>query len=364
MKVDKAVCTTETMTEAQSAISYETLLSTLVQKKIQQKILAIKRECEAKNLAKQKRKEKTCLGSLIFSNRNNRSSRRPSEEVVTTNPSISQQTTVTRPMETKIKNDDNQDVTDSSELAENRRHANAIDATVLLNCAQVAEICVARDSKMLAKMESTKCHIDVLNERGAGGNDNNLKQTNDHLNSDSNTSNVKCGIRMVNSCCGSQNVSKNFITDDAQSTQSKKSDNSVIALDIESSSTTTNSKSTSIVSQIEVSDETNAKLNLRTRKNSSDTISVPSSMKHTTLSAPAETMALHDQEQSHQIHLLEAKSISAQCSPVLAQRQNFTGMYAQLLILYVRYVLFRWLLAIVANFHPVSHSPIVSRVVL
>lgn len=359
MKVDKAVCTTDTMTDAQSAISYENLLSTLVQKKI----LAIKRECEAKNLAKQKRKEKNCLGSLIFSSRHDRSSRQPDEEAVATNASIIQQTTVMRPavMESKSKNGDNQDLNVLNVLADNQKQGNAIDTTVLLNCAQATA-----DNKTLTKIESTKCQIDVLNEHGPGdGNDNNLRQTNDHLNGNSNTPNVngKHGIRMFNNCYDSQNISGTHITDDAHSTQSKKSDKSVIELDIESSSTITNSKSASIVSQIEVSDEINPKYKLRIRKNSSDTISVPSSMKHTTLSAPAETMALHDQEQSHQIHLLKAKSISAQCSPVLAQRQTFTGTYPHTFI-YIASFFFFWLVTIIATFYPVSLPHPLSRVFL
>lgn len=326
MKVDKAVCTTETMTDTENAISYENLLSTLVQKKI----LAIKRECEAKAVAKQKRKEKNCLGSLIFSNRNDRS-RRPDDgqlDEVVTDPSISQEATVPESMANLRKSDNNQDVIASKHLDNNQGHGRAIDTTVLINCAQVNEICVA-DNGTLDKIESTKCQIDVLNERGPGGNDNNSTQINVHLRSDSNTQTVngKAAVRSADdSCCDQTGI---IIINDAQSTQSK-SDNSVIELDIESTGTTTNSKSASIVSQIEVSDEINPKYKLRTRKNSSDTISVPSSMKHTTISAPNDALALNDLEQRHQIHLLEAKSISAQCSPVLTQRQTFNGTYTLL----------------------------------
>lgn len=57
------------------------------------------------------------------------------------------------------------------------------------------------------------------------------------------------------------------------------------------------------------------------RKISSDTIiSIPSSSKHTTFSAPSPI----DQEQRRRLRVLEAKSISAQCSPIFP-RQIFAG---------------------------------------
>lgn len=57
------------------------------------------------------------------------------------------------------------------------------------------------------------------------------------------------------------------------------------------------------------------------RKISSDTIiSIPSSSKHTTFSAPTPI----DQEQRRRLRVLEAKSISAQCSPIFP-RQIFAG---------------------------------------
>ncbi|XP_055316211.1 dentin sialophosphoprotein [Sitodiplosis mosellana] len=352
MKVDKAVCTTDTMTDAESAISYENLLSTLVQKKI----LAIKRECEAKKVAKQRRKQQNCLGSLIFGNRyrdrtnkcdddngngdggddddNDNAAGRANEATVATatddaDPSISAQVTVTDSKESMRKSDD-----------DNR--SNQIAVSILLDNQERGESMVAinRSGKgiivekdTLPEVESTKCHIDVVNERcerctgGKGDNDNNT--THDH--NEFYTSNVNVKNRSRYTIENSQNISGTPMME-ANGAKSK-NDDSIIELNVESTGTATNSKSPSIVSQIEVSDEINPKQQhhhhhqqqeLRARKNGSDTISVPSSMKHTALSAPAaNAMALHDQEQRHQKRLLEAKSISAQCSPILTQRQTF-----------------------------------------
>lgn len=361
MKVDKAVCTTDTMTDAEGAISYENLLSTLVQKKI----LAIKRECEAKKVAKQRRKQQNCLGSLIFGNRHHdRTNKRDDgegdgNEVVAgreneatavtvatddADPSISTRNTVTESKENMRKSDD-----------DNRN--NQIARSILLDNQERGESIVminhgvGMEKGTMVEIELTKCHIDVLNERttgssggGGGGSrngDNDNNTTHDH--SDFHTSNVMVKNRAQR--YSTHDNTSGTLQMDAMDVQSK-SDNSCIELDVESTSTTTNSKSPSIVSQIEVSDEINPKQfqrqlqqqqqKLRVRKNSGDTISVPSSMKHTTLSAPAvDAMALHDHEQRHQKRLLEAKSISAQCSPILTQRQTFNGMSLQLFFIVI-----------------------------
>lgn len=346
MKVDKAVCTTDTMTDAESAISYEKLLSTLVQKKI----LAIKRECEAKKVEKQKR---NCLGSLIFGNRHDRSNNvgndnddddadvdgndgndgndddknndnnRTTTKVV--DIELSQKRTDTLSIDDMRKCDDNQ--TSVAQNVSPYNQIEQIDSIVFVNCAQVKNM--RDENEVIAKFESSKCQIDVLNERCCSSeNDNNATQTHDHSdgNNDKQSVNGKKQSQQnpEHHNGNTQNIIEIPLVDSERGTQI---DNSVIDLDMESTSTTTNTKSPSIVSQIEVSDEINSKQQKsRTRKNSSDTISVPSSLKHTVLSAPADAMmTFHDHEQRHQQRLLEAKSISAQCSPIFAQRQTFTG---------------------------------------
>lgn len=321
MKVDKAVCTTDTMTDAESAISYENLLSTLVQKKI----LAIKRECEAKKVAKQRRKQQNCLGSLIFGNRRNDRTNEANEVAAATKATDDAAQSITAQVidskENISKNDEDiqcNQIAVSVSLESQER--------VPINRSGGKGILVERET--LTENELAKCHIDVLNERSRGSgsicgdNDNNST----HDQTDFYTSNVNVKNRSRYTIENSENVS-GIATMDANAAHSK-CDNSIIELDAESTSTAaTNSKSPSIVSHIEVSDEINVKQQrrLRTRQNSSDTISVPSSIqKHTVLSAPAAN-PMHDQEQRHQKRLLEAKSISAQCSPILTQRQTFNG---------------------------------------
>lgn len=312
MKVDKAVCTTDTMTDIESAISYENLLSTLVQKKI----LAIKRECEAKKVAKQRRKQQNCLGSLIFGSRHDRSNRCDDSKsvdeadaavAVDMDPStVDQHETeiVIDSKENMHKNDDNRATIISNILHDNQESINFTTTT-------------ATNTNM-----QTNCHIDVLNERGSCDKDNNTTQRHDPLHSDVHSENLNT---KHNRRCTESDDDQNVHS--VQSKMRHRSDNNVIEVDIESTSVAAApiSKCPSIVSQIELSDEINSKQKLRTRKNSCESISMSSSMKHTTLSEPADEMALLDHKQRYQMHLLEAKSISAQCSPILAQRQTFNG---------------------------------------
>lgn len=66
MKVDKAVCTSnDTLDDLQRAIRYETVFSTLVEKKI----LAIKRECEAQDEKKRAQREQACFAGRFFRKR-------------------------------------------------------------------------------------------------------------------------------------------------------------------------------------------------------------------------------------------------------------------------------------------------------
>lgn len=65
MKADKETDTVVGDGIAHGHIQYETILSTLVQNKIS----AIKRDCETKRLKKQKRRDINCLSSLIFGKR-------------------------------------------------------------------------------------------------------------------------------------------------------------------------------------------------------------------------------------------------------------------------------------------------------
>lgn len=307
MKVDKAVCTTDTMTDAESAISYENLLSTLVQKKI----LAIKRECEAKKVAKHQRKQKNCLGSLIFGNRrNDRTSACDDANEATATKADADQSINVQVIDSKDNIGKNDDDNQCNEIAVSVSLENQERGESMFPINRSGKgILVERET--LTDKELAKCHIDVLNERCRGSGsicgDNDNNSTHDQTDFYTSNINVKNRARYKIETSGN---------------------NSIIELDADSTSTAaTNSKSPSIVSQIEVSDEINVKQQkkLRTQKNSSDTISVPSSIKkHTVLSAPTAN-PMHDREQRHQKRLLEAKSISAQCSPVLTQRQTFNG---------------------------------------
>lgn len=334
MKVDKAVCT-DTMTDTENAISYENLLSTLVQNKI----LAIKRECEAKKVEKQKRKQQNCLGSLIFGKRPGRSDKceddneRPTEEMAATemhssHPSISQPATVTESKDETLRGDDSQSATVTSTVHANKQEPSQpnVPTDVVINCVQANDLNAI--DEQIDETESCECQNVALNECSSGDNDNNSIQTLDEFRTDimKYSRNVKNSPRNGENNKSDPTKLRINLTEHVQCMPTNSDNSSTIERDIESPiAIAMHCKSPSIVSRIEVSDEINAKQKFRTRKSSSDTFSVPSLMKRTTSTATDDAIAVHDQEQRHQIRLLEAKSISAQCSPIFAQRATFNG---------------------------------------
>lgn len=435
MKVDKAVCT-DTMTDTENVISYENLLSTLVQRKI----LAIKRDCEAKKVEKQRRKQQTCLGSLIFgkhqercnakimtatddgadiidavrkygnagdvtvyvedddddgdnSNSNSGSGGHPgtavaanAEQLYTSNPSISQEATVTDANNSHLKDDVEADADeggdgdgdgggsdDANNLVDNPEASSSVYSekiaadTVAINFIHVYEM----NSKW---MEAENQNNDRDGDSdGRNESDNNTIQTIDTTHTDSNEQSVhiassgssaQLSIENSSDSHGMRiNLSENVPLHTSATCDTGGGSAIEIERDIESFSppaartstaTGTNSKSSSIISQIEVSDECNPKQMIRTsHKNSgcSDTISMAtdfikrttsSALSSSTTTADVSPLPPHDQEHQHhhkqeqqqqqrqQIsHSLEAKSISAQCSPIFAQRMpTFTGKFS------------------------------------
>lgn len=434
MKVDKAVCT-DTMTDAQNAISYENLLSTLLQRKI----LAIKRDCEAKKEEKQRRKQQTCLGSLIFGKHHEQSDAdgraltatedkkdddgggggvsvakercspgdvtvnveddddddeggdvgagsssisgghsdkamvADTDQMYSSNPSISQQATATDANNSHLKDDDKQASVSSSVYSE------SIPAdAVAINLSHINET----DSDWMRRAEDENRDRHSVGRNECDDNNTMLQTIGTATHTDSTDESVhiasSCSSKqLAESTSDSHEMRTNSIENVPVHTSTKCDTNgsggggstAQIERDIESLSppatiksspatpttpttpttpatvTGTSSKSSSIISQIEVSDECNPKQMHRASQKSSgsDTISLATGLnnKRTTssaLSSLATTadippLPLHDheqqqrQQQRQQIsHLLEAKSISAQCSPIFAQRMpTFTG---------------------------------------
>lgn len=306
MKVDKAVCTTDTMTDVQSTVRYETLLSTL----FQNKVLAIKRDCEAKQQAKERRKQKNFLGAIIFGNRRHQCDDKSNDS----NPSINLAENVTgnkkevggvSEMErnvfahgNQIDNNDDTKQIDNSTVSINRNN-------LVENVAQTTnENVITAEALIESKENSTRNEC----ERSSSKSKSSEKQT------------IDCGI-VINMHANEPSCAQQHPND----TNLNKA--IIISVEEDAHTTTANSKSLSQISQTDASDDGSIKHISRDRKNSSDTISVPSlTTKHTTFSAPIDTIATYDQEHRHRLHVLEAKSISAQCSPVFPQRQIFTGM--------------------------------------
>lgn len=443
MKVDKAVCT-DTMTDAENAISYENLLSTLLQRKI----LAIKRDCEAKKVEKQRRKQQTCLGSLIFGKHHERSDGdgkvvttkeeyedgkdgsgdgggggggcvavavskdsgtgdvtvnveddddvcvgggssssimsgghsgksmvADTEQLYSSNPSISQQATATDANNSHLKDDDDDDEDKQASVSSSVYGEQIPADAVTINFSHLNEMDAEWIDGTVTKAEH---EIEIETENKSGDNNTTTMtatiQTIDTA-TDFNTQRVP--ITSSSSTSEPHEMRINLIETvplptptQCDSGSGGSSSTGRIERDIESLSpsatvksspttpptittaiamgTGTSSKSSSIISQIEVSDECNPKHSMRTSRKSSgsDTISLATGIiKRTTSSAQssmattddASPLPLHDhephqQQQQHhrqQIsHLLEAKSISAQCSPIFAKRMpSFAGKF-------------------------------------
>lgn len=426
MKVDKAVCT-EAMTDAESAISYENLLSTLVQKKI----LAIKRECEAKKVEKQRRKQQTCLASLLFRKHHEHETKtdekmmstavntidgnegtscggcgsgagrgdvtvtvedddydgdEPSKVSVDTeyhqpyssNSSISQQATMT-----DANPDDEEDDDDNGSSPNNLADNQATSLSLSVCSADAAAIAInLSEINEILDSESSAIRTDDTKSPGEHkGNDNNTT-----IVATTTTAAAAVAIQTIDTTQSVQKSSdsyemrKNSIEIALPSSTSTKYDDNMTTVNIESSGSqpvapertttaatmttvapgaspeaVTNSKSSSIISQIEidVNDECNAKQKISTshsKISGSDAITVSSDFikRATASSAPPSTSSTittvdvvasappppqsdHEkrQLQRRQItHVFEAKSISAQCSPIFAQRMpTFTGKF-------------------------------------
>lgn len=307
MMIDKAVFT-DTMTDSGSAINYENLLSTLVQKKI----LAIKRECDGKKKKIQKRKQQNSFGSRIFGNfhgrngkcneaRQQRLNDNEDENGVTETevPYLNPTASLEKSKQTIPENVDRSTMDSSTTLNENQYQCEQIDSNILLDCGK--EIQRSVSDATVSATQSNECNT--------GQRDNNSTQTmtddifKNELQTDQHNSN--------------SSVMRLNLTETVQC--------NTIETDIDASKTSKHSNSTSIISQIDVSDEINTRQTCRTKDKRSDSISVPGFIKRTSYATPGDLHTGHDPEHRREIRVFEAKSISAQCSPIFSQRQSFHG---------------------------------------
>lgn len=328
MKVDKAVCTTDTMADVESTLRYETLLSTLVQKKIS----AIKRDCETKQLEKQKRKQQNCLGALRFRNRTNRSNKiddnreniNELSEMKTNNPNPSidgaQLSVAEHADETDVikKNIIVTHVETPSILGQNDKKK-TIDVT------SIPVVCdVSMDNLVhytAADKESIKCELSILNERNPS--ETNSNQSDKQIHDETNDSLVVETTVIANVHSATGKSIRNFPVNNELMNAKQKEDNKTAMI---TSTANMEAQALSIKStnncQIEATN-VESPIKPKTQTISPDTSSVTSLPKATACSPPIDTTI--DQDQKHLLRVLEAKSISAQCSPIFPQRQIFNG---------------------------------------
>lgn len=264
MKVDKAVSTSNdiAINDLHNGLRYESILNTLVEKKI----LAIKRDCEQSEQKLKQQRKHNCLGGLLFGKRRRQLQRELDE--------VQQQPAESEPRET-TNVDGNAHRSECSRLA---------DAIVINECVAVGDATATNDDVENA--------IVLVNRNKLIETDNNQQFG-----------------RHANDVAGEKPTDANAESEDCGSNSTIASQSPMQAHDV--------AKSTSLLQGDALRPA---------RKISSDTIiSIPSASKHTTFSAPAPIVECTiDQEQRRRLRVLEAKSISAQCSPIFP-RQSFAG---------------------------------------
>lgn len=309
MKADKAVCTSDHIGDLHSTIRYEAILSTLVD----QKISAIKRECEEKERRAKQRRKKNCLGGLLFNKRRAHNDEETHKATVDNADDKTRSHQSLRPSTNK--GGDGEAVAHvGGSRAGIDNNADVENAIVLVNN---SKLCGSHDANEHRRVPD-KCELSVMNERECStgivstsaerldlsqGSD--VIQDNVNIENSPNLKDSKCQIA-TNSVCSS---------DERLTVELEKQ---VVEAD------ETSSKNSTRGNQAEFSDDAESlKHILRTRKYSSDTVSYPSTSKHATFRNMLDvTSALDASEQQHRIRILEAKSISAQCSPIFP-RQMF-----------------------------------------
>lgn len=344
MKVDKAVCTTnDTLDDLQKAIRYETVFSTLVEKKI----LAIKRECEAQDEKKRAQREQACFAGRFFRKRrlgsrdqSTESSAKESvaidaegrsgEDDENTRNSDCGKTTANAIEALKLNAEDDSKMC-SVQYNGNKNVENgggAATATVILMHNPNVEEHVDEKNGIQITNEDIKCQqatcddeetsaqvlrikddaIEQCYKNGSTfklttevGDENDLKQPMTIENKITKGECNRSELQPVKDTLtvGGLNVSTRGL-------RSNKTSDSVRA--------SNESPAASTSSRLEVRDVVD---DLNRRKPSSDTtISYPSSCKQTTFSAPEAFRITPADHERHRLRVLEAKSVSAQCSPI------------------------------------------------
>lgn len=325
MKVDKAVCTTnDTLDDLQRTIRYETVFTTLVENKI----LAIKRECEAHEKKELERREQACFAGRFFRKR-----RLGSRDKSTTNCNETvagvdeQQTFVVQYVGNNgiesdaaaatatviLANENTGEAIESSMIDEsgnNTHEANAgntIKGTNLEQCINISDDTYPIEPAQRLRTNDVKIGDDDAKKAIAD---------NGSIKSDN-----SCSIKASNSSQRGKVTLAVISGSDVDPTKvhrPKRTGAHVKVVDGSPGSAT---------SRLEVS--VISEDGIRRKPSSDTTISYPSTGKQTTFSAPVvSTVATLDHER-HRLRLLEAKSISAQCSPIFPRHSAVDSVATQ-----------------------------------
>lgn len=335
MKVDKAVCTSnDTLDDLQRAIRYEAVFSTLVEKKI----LAIKRECIEQDEKKRARREQACFAGRFFRKRRLGSQDQSSaggigstKDTIGNNDAV-QTTTETATVDgiggktctVKYTSNGEMDGGDGVATATVIITHNPSDSGTVDETAS-APITNVEETNNDDKCQSVSCENVAAQE----GNDDSVKQ----CISGSSTSSV---VTQKSLCKSGQQDAKSLTIDKIECAAPTKDSLAVVRHDSPRSI-----QSKKIVPHVKVVTGSPASTSSRLevsgmcedatrRKVSSDTtISFPSSGKQTTFSAPEVLTITAADHERHRLRVLEAKSISAQCSPIFPRHATVDSVSTQ-----------------------------------
>lgn len=354
MKVDKAVCTTnDTLDDLQRAIRYETVFSTLVEKKI----LAIKRDAEARR----EQRKQTCFAGRFF-RKKRLQNRDQSSTLSSAKSSLDGRTSDGRKECGDVDGSGGGGGCGGDEDAVEMHTLNRNGKSYAAQCngnrdgesssdAATTTVVLAQSQTVAVNVDLHVCNDSIANEAAAINED---TMKNDAAAEQCNSSGSTCAeaasqqtICFSSAQCATDdsqkmntnadNVSGKEIGSKAESQPIK---SALVVGGVDSANTNRANRQRRSGNHVKMIDGSPASTSSRLevsisddggrRKPSSDTtISYPSSCKHTTFSAPEALAVTGADNERHRLRVLEAKSISAQCSPIFPRHAAVDSVATQ-----------------------------------
>lgn len=337
MKVDKAVCTKDTQKDLTKTIQYETVFTTLIENKIS----AIKRECEDKNKKTKRQKQSKTFGKIFFGRRIFGSNRKTVEDDVNDNNDdrtnmkgylTTSSTSTTNKASEVVIDIEKDEIKSATKIIDNQIDTIGEDtiskittimptstATTFITTAAITTGSgyenILQEGKIKTEIESDdETSITI---RKFSKSKNSIKD--DSNGSNDNGSLDEKGIKDLVVEVITHREGQPYYDDNGDGCdviRSSKNDNKNETIEVRKLDE--HNIETSSLGSIRIDESTNADDSLTSIKDSIESLSFPSS--YCTISAGAATVS--NEHECSRLRVLEAKSISAQCSPILPRQSK------------------------------------------